>query len=140
MTLALVLTADLLFGSRVQGQLQTAGEQVELISERAVLRARLGDAADAIAVVVVVVDLTDEALGGLELPRELESDRELAAHGAPAAPPLLGFYSHVDAELRERAERAGFDLVVPRSRFAREGAALVAQLADSAASAGRPER
>jgi len=44
---------------------------------------------------------------------------------------LLGFYSHVDAEVRERAERAGFDLVVPRSRMAREGAALVAALAGS---------
>jgi len=72
--------------------------------------------------VVVVVDLTDEALGGMELPHELQ---------APSAPRLLGFYSHVDADVRERAERAGFDLVVPRSRIAREGAALVAGLADT---------
>jgi len=121
MALALVLTADLLFGSRVQGQLQAAGEQVELIADRALLRERLRDpAAAAGGVVVVVVDLTDDALGGVELPRELD---------ATSAPRLLGFYSHVDAEVRERAERAGFDLVVPRSRMAREGAALVAALA-----------
>jgi len=30
--------------------------------------------------------------------------------------------------MRERAEHAGFDLVVPRSRMAREGPALVAGL------------
>jgi hypothetical protein len=35
----------------------------------------------------------------------------------------------VDARARERAEQAGFDLVVPRSRMAREGADLVTRLA-----------
>jgi len=32
----------------------------------------------------------------------------------------LGFYPHVQPELKRRAEDAGFDLVVPRSRIARE--------------------
>ena len=41
-----------------------------------------------------------------------------------AGKPTLGFYSHVDIEARERAEQAGFSLVVPRSRMAREGAQL----------------
>jgi len=31
---------------------------------------------------------------------------------------------------RERAEQAGFDLVVPRSRMAREGAVLIERLAN----------
>jgi hypothetical protein len=31
----------------------------------------------------------------------------------------------VEAEVREQALQAGFDLVVPRSRMAREGPALV---------------
>ena len=43
-------------------------------------------------------------------------------------PPRLGFYSHVDQETRRRAEDAGFDLVVPRSRMNREAAALVEKL------------
>ena len=34
--------------------------------------------------------------------------------------PSLGFYSHVDAETRSRALEAGIDMVVPRSRMARE--------------------
>jgi hypothetical protein len=42
--------------------------------------------------------------------------------------PRLGFYSHVDQETRRRAEEAGFDLVVPRSRMNRECAALVEKL------------
>ena len=40
----------------------------------------------------------------------------------------LAFYSHVEADTRAKAQRAGFDQVVPRSRMAREGAALVDRL------------
>ena len=43
----------------------------------------------------------------------------------------LGFYSHVDVETKKRAEAAGFDRVVPRSRMAREGPALVEALAST---------
>jgi len=45
--------------------------------------------------------------------------------------PTLGFYSHVDQEMRKAADAAGFSRVVPRSRMAREGAALVAGLLPS---------
>jgi hypothetical protein len=40
----------------------------------------------------------------------------------------LGFYPHVQVELRRRAEAAGFDMVVPRSRIARELPELVERL------------
>lgn len=62
---------------------------------------------------IVVVDLTDPDVPWPE------------GGGAPR----LGFYSHVDQETRKRAEEAGFDMVVPRSRMNREGAALVEKLA-----------
>ena len=39
--------------------------------------------------------------------------------------PTLGFYSHVEQDVRRAAEAAGFTRVVPRSRMAREAAALV---------------
>jgi hypothetical protein len=35
----------------------------------------------------------------------------------------------VETEVREAAQEAGFELVVPRSRMAREGAALVDRMA-----------
>ena len=41
MARVLVLTADLLFGSRLQGDLGAAGHQVELIGDETRLRARL---------------------------------------------------------------------------------------------------
>ena len=42
--------------------------------------------------------------------------------------PVLGFYPHPDAELRQQAETAGVDLVVPRSRLVREMPDLVERL------------
>src|SRR5437588_211677 len=67
---------------------------------------------------VLVVDLTADA-----------GERIEQARGArEAGVPMLAFYSHVETEVRALAEQAGFDLVVPRSRIAREGAALVERL------------
>ena len=43
-------------------------------------------------------------------------------HPPSAGLPRLGFYSHVEQDVRQRAEAAGFDRVVPRSRMAREAA------------------
>jgi len=46
----------------------------------------------------------------------------------PPGMPSLGFYSHVEQDVRRAAEQAGYDMVVPRSRMNREGAALVERL------------
>jgi DNA-binding NarL/FixJ family response regulator len=121
MAQVLVLTADLLFGSRVQGDLLAAGDAVELISEAGRLRTRLAET-DAPVADVLVVDLTDPGLDGASIVEALSTE------GALSAVRTLGFYSHVDVRARERAERAGFDLVAPRSRMAREGARLVSGL------------
>jgi hypothetical protein len=122
----LALIPDLLFGSRVQAALTAAGHEVELIGDGGLARDRLGGAIGDIATPaaqVLVVDLTNEALDGPALVESLSEGGELVRTRT------LGFYAHVDAEAREHAERAGFDLVVPRSRMAREGAALVTRLA-----------
>jgi hypothetical protein len=115
------LIPDLLFGSQVQGMLTAAGQEVELVGDETRLRDRLGDTV-APVVATLVVDLTNDALDG---PALVEA---LSAEGVLAQTRTLGFYAHVDVSIRERAERAGFDLVVPRSRMAREGAQLVADL------------
>ncbi|MGH2912865.1 MAG: hypothetical protein ACRDJ3_10385 [Solirubrobacteraceae bacterium] len=106
---------DLLFGSQVQGSLQMAGYEVDLIGDEDRVPSALRDA------VALVIDLTDDCAhrAGLlqSLPREdLEGVRTLA------------FYSHVDVEAKHVAEGVGFDVVVPRSRMAREGAELVGRL------------
>lgn len=42
--------------------------------------------------------------------------------------PSVGFYPHVDVETRKRALEAGYDVVVPRSKMARETVAIVERL------------
>ena len=95
-----LLCPDLLFGSKVQGALRAAGHEVV--------------AADAPAD-LLVVDLTTDVEERLDAVRE-------------ARAPTLGFYSHVEQDVRRRAEEAGIARVVPRSRMAREGPALVERL------------
>jgi hypothetical protein len=99
---------DLLFGSNVVGALQAAGHDVSLTSDP-------GDAAGA---EVLVVDLTVDPADRIE---------RVSALSLPGVR-TLAFYSHVEADVRQQAEAAGFDMVVPRSRMAREGASLVTRL------------
>jgi hypothetical protein len=124
MARVLVLTRDLLFGSQVQGALTAAGHEVELVADESRLRERLAGAAGEAGrpVEVLVVDLTDGDLEAAATVRALSDDAQLEHIRT------LGFYSHVDPAARESAELAGVELVVPRSRMAREGAELVASL------------
>ena len=93
---------DLLFGSKVHGMLVAGGHDV------------VPAAAEAPAGDLLVLDLCEDSAG------------RLAQFGpAISATRTLAFYLHTDVETRAAALAAGCDLVVPRSRMAREGAALV---------------
>ena len=136
MARVLALCADLMFGSRIAAQLQAAGEQLELLADAGAVRARLqGPAQERPR--VLVVDLTSGSEEGIEL--RLARGRAVSAASGPGH----GGAAHARLLLprgggRARARRgAGFDLVVPRSRMAREGAALVERLlAESTPPAG----
>jgi DNA-binding response OmpR family regulator len=121
MARVLALVPDLLFGSRVQGALTAAGHEVELIGDKERLRERLAESEEPPAQ-LLIVDLTDARLDGAALREALVAESRL--DGVPT----LAFYSHVDVDTGARAREAGFDLVVPRSRMAREGPQLVARL------------
>jgi hypothetical protein len=98
------LASDLLLGSKVEAMLTTAGHEVTL--SPSVQEAPLDDAD------LLIADLdteNPEAVVGLGIP-------------------VLGYYSHVNTETKEAAEAAGIDLVVPRSRMARELPQLAEQL------------
>ena len=100
----IAISADLLLGSKVEAMLSAAGHDVTL--SPALAEAPLDDAE------LIVADLdaeNPEALVGLGIP-------------------VLGYYSHVNVETKQTAEAAGVDLVVPRSRMARELATLAAGL------------
>ena len=115
------LVPDLMFASKVDGMLRAAGHDVALCTSEPEAWSQ-AQGAD-----VLVVDLAAEDVDGVTLVDSMRSGGEL--HDVRT----LGFYPHVEAATRERAQRAGFDLVVPRSRMAREGAQLVAGLLEESA-------
>jgi hypothetical protein len=96
MARVVAVAADLMLGSKVEATLSAAGHEVTMVPSLAGASLENTD--------LLVVDL------------EVESPEALVAVGVP----VLGYYSHVDADTREAAVAAGVDLVVPRSRMARE--------------------
>jgi len=102
----LSIAADLMLGSKVQETLGSAGHEV--VASPSIEQTTW----DGIDLVVADLDVENpEALVGLGIP-------------------VLGYYSHVDVGTKEAAEAAGVDLVVPRSRMARELPDLVKRLLD----------
>ena len=104
MARVLAIAPELMFASKIEATLGAAGHDVTVVSW---VEGPLPGNPD-----VLIVDL----------------DNTDWARGLPTGAPKLGFYSHVDVETRRRAEESGFDLVVPRSRMAREMPALVDSL------------
>ena len=110
MARVVALAPDLFFASKIEATLSAAGHEVEIAStpdEAIAAGAKAG---------VVVADLHTERFDPERFARLLPGKR------------LLGFYSHVEEDIRRQAEQAGFDLVVPRSRMAREMPELVSRL------------
>jgi hypothetical protein len=101
----LAVAPDLMFASRIEATLGAAGHDVALASS-------LDEAPALEAIDLLVVDL----------------DREQAEAAVGLGVPVLGFYAHLNVETREEAEAAGVDLVVPRSRMAREMPELAQRL------------
>ena len=104
---------DLLFGSKVHATLTAAGHEVQMVGE-------IDPELDADA---LIVDLCADAA------QRIERARPVVARGIPA----LGFYLHTETEVRRLADQAGFELVVPRSRMARDSATLVTRLVSKVA-------
>lgn len=108
MARVVAVAADLMMGSKVEATLRAAGHEVTLapsLQEAPLDRAEL-----------IVADL------------DAENPEALVGLGVP----VLGYYSHVEVETREAADAAGVDLIVPRSRLAREMPQLVEQLLSAA--------
>ena len=101
MARVVAIAPDLMFASKISETLTAAGHDVALAPSAS--EAPL-DEAD-----LLIADL------------ERENPEAVVGLGIP----VLGFYPHTEAELRQAAEAVGVDLVVPRSRMAREMPQLV---------------
>ena len=98
------LVGDLMLASRVEATLAGAGHEVTLDLGGGAMQS-----ADVDLIVADVGEVDPTAVVKL-------------------GKPVLGFYRHTDPQKRRRAEAAGVDIVVPRSRLARELPELVERL------------
>jgi DNA-binding response OmpR family regulator len=110
-----LLCADLMFGSRLEEALTAAGHDVERFDGEDMARAA-ADHSDAL-----VLDLDAEEFDGATLVESMRMGRELEGVAT------VGFFPHVAQEVRRRADEAGVDVVVPRSRIARDAAGVLEQ-------------
>ena len=99
---------DLFFWSQIHDAARQAGRTAIRIADEAALNAAASDG----EVGLVLADLAFRGVDSIAW----------AARWAQASsrPRLVGYASHVDVDTHERARAAGFDQVLPKSRFQRE--------------------
>lgn len=123
----LAVVEDLIFLSKIQETSKALGITIEAASAAAAMqRAREGSAR------ALVIDLNHRSGEAVALVRQLKSDP------ATAAVPVVGFLSHVQAELAAAARAAGCDMVLARSAFVKQLPELLKRLAGREAAAPPP--
>jgi CheY-like chemotaxis protein len=114
-TIVLAVVDDMFFASKIRGTAEAVGVDVKFFRSIE----KLIENAKETKPDLVVVDLHNAKLDPVALATELKGNEDLRQI------PLLGFFSHVHAELQRNAAAAGFDRVVPRSVFARDLAEIL---------------
>jgi two-component system cell cycle response regulator DivK len=107
--IVIAVVDDLFFASKIRGTAEALG--VTAIFARNVsvtLEAARRDRPS-----LIICDLHSQKVDPIELAKQLKADKELRSI------PLLGFFSHVQTELQQQGEAAGFDRVLPRSAFSK---------------------
>lgn len=101
---------DMFFASKIRAVAEAAGVEMSFPRsvEAVVSKARETKPG------LILVDLHNQRIDPVALARELKADEELRCIR------LLGFFSHVQTDLKTSALSAGFDEVIPRSVFARD--------------------
>src|SRR5215204_7323552 len=107
--------SDMLFASKIRG----TAEHLNVTVDFARTDAGLFDSAKAEVPALIILDLHDTRLDPFALAARLKADEQLRAV------PLVGFFSHVETELRRRAIEAGVDHILPRSVFTRRLAEIL---------------
>jgi CheY-like chemotaxis protein len=99
--------SDLFFTVKIIDAAKKAGMTVEFVKEkpRAIEKAKDGPA-------MIIVDLNCDAADPVGVIAGIKGDPTIAGI------PMLGFVSHVQVQIKQRAQAAGCDTVVARSAFA----------------------
>ena len=98
------------FASKIRATAEAVGVEVKFVRSIETLI----ETAREVKPGLVVVDLHNSKLDPVAVGTELKSNEDLRQVR------LLGFFSHVQADLQRNAMAAGYDQVIPRSVFARD--------------------
>jgi PleD family two-component response regulator len=106
---------DLFFASKIRASAEAAGIATQLAKDRA----NIIKAAREVGPALIIIDLHARKFDPLALGYELKHDESLRDIK------LVGFFSHVQADLHQEAQRAGFDYVLTRSAFTKRVAEIL---------------
>jgi CheY-like chemotaxis protein len=101
---------DMFFASKIRAVAEAVGVEVSFPRSREALVEKAHETKPQL----IVVDLHNQKFDAVALAKDLKSDERLREV------PLVGFFSHVQTELRQNALAAGFDQVLPRSVFSND--------------------
>jgi CheY-like chemotaxis protein len=100
---------DMFFASKIRATAEHLGLDVRFAKcVEAVIEAARADAP-----LLIIADLHSEKCDPFNLAEQLKTDEQLRAV------PLIGFFSHVQTALQERARQSGYDRIMPRSAFSK---------------------
>ncbi len=105
--------SDLMFKVNLVGAADKAGAEIRIVDSPENFLAEAHKGAD-----LLVVDLGAHAFDPEQLLIQRRDDAKAAAI------PLVGFFSHVEVDVKHMADAAGADAVWPRSKFFQELPAL----------------
>ena len=105
----LAVVTDIIFSSRIRAEARALGQSVQLVNKLDSLSAAL---AASPRPKLLLVDLN------CQLPDPLEMIKAAAVMSPDCR--IIGFYSHVQADLAKNAADAGAGKVLPRSRFVQQ--------------------
>ena len=111
------LIDDLFFVEKIRATGKGVGIPVEIINSGEELINRLRTASPAL----VIVDLNETATNPIQTIQKIKSDPQLTGV------PVLGFFSHVQEDLKTKALQAGCDTVLPRSSFSKDLARILTE-------------
>lgn len=113
--LGLLLSSDLMFGSKATSAARAAGREMGVTGSPAAALQQVASA----DIKLVILDLTTAGLNAADLVPSLKETE--------AAPFVIAFAPHVMSERIKNAKTAGCDLVLTRGQFDRDISALLTQ-------------
>lgn len=111
----LVAVDDMFFASKIRGTAESLGVPVTMVRSQPGMEQAFASATPAL----VILDLNSQRMNPIEIIRLIKS----LENGDAVT--VIGFLSHVQVDLKQRAEEAGCDRVMPRSLFTQRLADII---------------